>query len=268
MNLGSRIVLFSFIFWMVFCWQWYTCAIKGFCLIKTFTYKTTQDNYNPPFRFHKSSFLCIKGEDFQSYIDSLKLLVKEGKLVITGFYDSSEINKSTFPNLGLARVQKIKGILSIEIDTSQILSQSKLFDSELPEEPFIAHKIEKEIINTPKMISKNNSILEMAELTDENNNFEFIITFPTHSFIIEHSADLDRYFETVAEKLINSNKKISIVGHTDKVEDKKIGRIRAWVIKKELLKRGVNSNQLITSSKGSLENNTAKNSRVIINLNK
>jgi OOP family OmpA-OmpF porin len=272
MNLKSRIVFFSFIFWVAFCWHWYTCNIKGLCLICSSNKNETFDKFDSPFKFNKSSFLCIKGKEYKIYMDSLKTLVKDGNLLIIGFYNNSEINNSNFPNLGLARANSIKSILATEIDTSKVFTKSKLFDSELHQEPFIAHKIEKVIYETLKGTSEKYSLTTKKEIIADKNE-EYVITFSTHSIKFKHTPEIDNYLDTMAKYLKTSGKILSIIGHTDGVEDKKLGRIRAWVVKSELLKRGVNSNQLITSSKGSskpIHNNDTvkdnlKNSRVVIN---
>lgn len=288
MNIKSWLIIIVFLAWGFFSWQWYTCGIKGFCI-----FNSNENNdetivaYDPPFTFNKSSFVCIKGKGLQNYIDSLKKLINEGKSVtITGLYDSSEINKSKFGNLGLARANRIKSLLASALDTSKISTKSKLFGTKMPVSPFIAHFTDVEIDEAPEpeneitdQNSTNKSIepKNPVENTISNENTyskegDFSITFGQNSIRKDASLAIDNYLAQKAEELKQNGQKIYITGHTDNTEDEKLGRIRAWVIKSILLEKGVNSAQLITGSKGSKEpvanNNTPdgrhKNRRVEI----
>ncbi|MFM9943966.1 MAG: OmpA family protein, partial [Bacteroidia bacterium] len=271
MNLKSWLILILFFIWGVFCWQWYSCRIKGFCILDTISLEEDEiQPYDPPFTFSKSSFVCIKGKGLQNYIDSLKKLMKDGKSVtITGLYDSSETNKSTFHNLGLARANRIKSLLSAALDTSKIFTQSKLSSISMPQAPFIAHitdieineNAEPEEFETQTIIREDNkpdkkptpvSNKPVASNPQKVEN-DYIINFEPNSIKRAPSSEIDNYLNSMAEKLKESGKKLTITGHTDNTEDEKLDRIRAWVIKSELMERGVNPTQLITKGKGQNE---------------
>lgn len=272
MNLKSGIVCVLFLFWGGLCWQWYTCNIKGFCIFNSNTKEVTAvTNYSPPFTFNKSSFKCILGKKLDNYIDSLNTLINQGeKITIIGLYDSSEKNKSNFVNLGIARAIEIKHLLCKYLDSSKIRIKSESFNNSSPVEPFIAHLIEIEIPDAGDSMASSGDSYKMTK--DELNDFGKLITFGENSVKRDASAEVDSFISLLASQLILKRTTITITGHTDNTEDQKLGRIRAWVIKKELLQKGIKSSQLITSSKGSSEpvadNKTAEgrhaNRRVVI----
>lgn len=291
MNIKSWLIVIVFLGWGFFCWQWYTCGIKGFCIFNPVDIEDEiATAYDPPFTFSKSSFVCIKGKGLQNYIDSLKKLISEGKTVtITGLYDSSESNKSKFGNLGLARANRIKSLLASALDTSKIHIMSKPFGPKMPDSPFIAHYTDIEIDETVEpsdQITEHQDIVgtdkpkiketPVANTTSNEKAIlpvsEVSITFGQNSIRKDPSSEIDIYLAQKAEQLKQNGQKIYITGHTDNTEDEKLGRIRAWVIKSLFLEKGVNSIQLITGSKGSKEpvgsNNTPegrhKNRRVDI----
>ena len=286
MNIRSWIVIIMFLIWGALCWEWYTCVIKGFCTLRNSDITDTTENYDPPFTFSKSSFVCIKGKGLQNYIDSLRKLIDlDQTIIITGLYDTSEINKSTFNDLGIARANRIKNLLGSDMDTSKIRISSRLFDTGTPSEPFIAHEttivineiteVSEEPVEETTESAENRvqtkidtKPKEVAREQSEKN----VIYFKQNSSRMQPSAETDNYLTDLASQLKANGKKIYIIGHTDNTEKEKLGRIRAWVVKSELLERGVRSEQLITGSKGSKEpladnrvpEERVKNRRVVI----
>ena len=171
------------------------------------------------------------------------------------------------------------------MDTSKIRTSSRLFDTGIPNEPFVAHETaiviseiaevpEEPVEQTPEPVYKEEQAKtdtkpkEVAKVPTEKN----VIYFEQNSSRIPPSAETNTYLTSLANELKANGKKIYITGHTDNTEKEKLGRIRAWVVKSELLERGVRSEQLITGSKGSKEpladNTTSggrvKNRRVVI----
>jgi len=251
MNFRTWIVAVIFLIWIALCCVWYTCVIKGFCSPKEF-----KENYSPPITFNKSSFECKKGKTFDSYVDSLKKLMgADIQLIITGFYSPSETNISAFLDLGLARAFSIKCLLAKDIDTSKIVSGSKVADIRTDTQPFVAHEISTEIFEPEKQVE----ILLSDTTKDIVTETEKLvtITFASNSSHRDVSQDVDIYLNNLAEQLKSNGKKAYITGHTDDLGETEmnyqLGRVRAWVIKSILLDKGVNLPQLITGSKGETE---------------
>lgn len=288
MNIRSWIVIIIFLVWGVLCWNWYTCVIKGFCAFKkTETLDLSTIALPPAFIFYKSSIECLKGKGFTRYRDSLKQFINDGKtIIITGLYDIDEINKSTFSNLGLARAHSIKSFMASDMDTLKIRISSRPFDLDLQKGSFEAYETTIEIAgdyekNEPGQItheaesSKNET---KDELTSADTNKFLLkenvatIFFAPNAVYNLPNKGTDTYLTNLAEQLKANGKTIFITGYTDKNEKMNLRRIRAWVIKRELLNKGVKSEQLITRAKSNTNplankntsDETNKNRRVVI----
>lgn len=265
-NVKSVFVLLLSILWCYASWYWYTCHIKGFCVFERVTSEVVeQASYNPPITFNKSSFVCIKGPSFNAYADSLhNLLETNGTLSIVGLYDSTEINKSLHQNLGLARAFRIKCMLAKLIDTSKITIQSKKITDLSKTESFVAHLTKivigeasdavealpnKETFVSRAVEPQKESPTKIALPSNSIQNkgaAKYVFYFAKGAIKRAFSDEEYLYLNKLADELYDSEKKIKIVGYYDAGEDIKLARIRAWVVKSQLLERGVNSHQLIT----------------------
>jgi OOP family OmpA-OmpF porin len=270
-NVKSWIIVIISLLWGLLCWYWYTCQIKGFCVFSSqLSAHQTHANNTPPIAFRKSSFVCIKNESFLLFADSLTRALNDGhNFSIVGLYDASEINKSKYNNLGLARAFAIKSLLAEKLDTSNIKTYSKPFEIVMQKDVCIGYFLDFE--KTAQLTDSSTSI-KNNETYEKFFDVNQTIYFKPNSVKIENLEEAEIYLNKLAEVLRRSKDKISIIGHTNHSENDRLDRARAWVIKSHLLNKGVESIQLITGGKASNEPNTKspnnqtqnRNGRVVI----
>ncbi|WPP50389.1 OmpA family protein [Catalinimonas niigatensis] len=233
-------------------------------------------------RFARSQAEPIIPEATEKALASVKDYFNEHQdeaLVITGFYDDTESNRSLLPNLGMARAEAFKAWLTEfgvshqqmatlaheNIDLSFLrdtLLDGLTFEvvDELPEED-----LSEEELNNLEQKLRNSS----QNLYFETGATSLIVSDTLRQYIF----DLKRYLNTKTEA------SILVVGHTDNVggaqQNLEYGRQRADFTRDLLGRAGINRVQIKTDSKGQSEplttNDTeegrSKNRRVEIKLN-
>ena len=141
----SIAIIIAMILWTLFSWQWYTCGIYGKCYFTIGTSSesdsvnadsTTSNSLiveidsagnNKPILFSFDEYEpLIDSTTFELYRDSIVNIYKNHNIVlVTGLYDSSESNSSSFDDIGLARATQVKKLLSSELHPTKIHVDSR-----------------------------------------------------------------------------------------------------------------------------------------------
>ena len=241
---------------------------------------------NDNFNFKSSAFSILEpvSDGLKSQIERLSTYLKDnsGKTVnITGHYTSDENNTSAFPNLGLARANAVKNyFVSHGMSSKAMNTYGKLDDSLVPDASTdIFYGPLSYNINT-RDANDTSEANALKVLHDEIIANPLILHFDTASASINLNAEQR---EKVAKMLRYvdkaDNASIKTIGHTDNTGNRdtniRLGLDRAEFAKSYLVRNGVSSSKINSSSKGPdvpiADNNTeegkAKNRRVVVTLN-
>ncbi len=257
MNSKSLLILLLFLIWGSGSTYWYVCKIKGFCEQTQVSapakdaHETHQQVSVKKIKHSLLYFLRNKPEpvindtlQWQAEVKSLKQLQAEGKkLHIEGPYYAGESNPTDFDNLGLARAEALKKLLSRTIPDSLIKTQAKLIDASSGLSPdFIEYDK-----NWTKWLVDNDFVKEQGQKT--------IIYFPYNSTKEIKNKAIISYMDAVVNNMKNHPVlNILIVGHTDNVgnaaSNKLLGLKRANRIRNWLVRKGIDAKRIITKSEG------------------
>jgi outer membrane protein OmpA-like peptidoglycan-associated protein len=168
----------------------------------------------------------------------LAALKDSQKLEITGLYRSDEVNNTSFENLGLARADAARKLLT-ELPDDRVILSSRLVDGASDKtNPFESCDFDYRIVTS--------TIKETADKT--------IIRFPFNSTNKLNSTEVEAYLDDVAERVKASGEGISLVGHTDNVGDDAsnmaLGQRRADIVKAYLVQKGVPADKINSTSQG------------------
>jgi len=262
MNSKSLLIFFLFLIWGSGSTYWYVCKIKGFCKQTQTQVQAPEPKPEPeenkiikqePVKKIKHSMIYFLRNKFepvindtlqwQAEVKSIKQLQAEGKkLHIEGPYYADESNPTDFDNLGLARAEALKKLLSSSVADSLIVTQGKLMDTTDVSSDFIEYDKD-----WTKWLVDNNFVKEQ--------NGKTLIYFPYNSTKEISNKIILSYMQDIVNNMkAHPELTIMIVGHTDNVgnsvSNKKLGLKRANRIKKWLVKKGVDSDRIITKSEG------------------
>jgi OmpA-OmpF porin, OOP family len=231
-------------------------------------------------RFGKSGFSPVLGSDISTLMDSLVFYGKANpnkKITVTGYYNATETNTSTFENLGLARAEELKKVLvSKGLKATNIYAESKKDESLIysPADTLVGG-ISMMIMDTVPLQAKP----VVKAPVKEDLFAPRTVYFNTGENTLNVDADLKDYLEKANQYLkTHSSKTLLVTGHTDNVGDPErnvtLSANRAIFVKTELTKQGIAAASISTQGKGMAEpiadNNTkegkAKNRRVTIQI--
>lgn len=236
-----------------------------------------QDNFN--FNLSSSSFLTPLAENVGGGIDSLKSYLAENldkAINITGLYKSDETNSSAFPNLGLARANKVKNyFVSQGIPSAQTNTFGRLMDDFLPLDGTLLGPITYEIA-----AQANDADDQLKALYDDIKANPLVLYFDSGEAAInltaeqrEKVAKIARYLDKVDGATAN------VIGHTDntgsRITNTRLGLERADFAMAYLVKNGIAAAKINSSSQGpdapiatnATEEGRSKNRRTVITLN-
>ena len=236
------------------------------------------DNYN--FNVSSHSILMPLSQKVTDGIVSLKTYLADnaGKVInLTGYYKSDETNNSAFPNLGIARANSVKNhLVENGISSKQINTLGKLMGDMVSKDNIFLGPISYGIGDMSASTED-----EMKALFDKINANPLVLYFETNQASINLSAeqrqkvaDISRYLDKV------EGATCSAVGHTDNVGSRapnvRLGQGRADFAKSYLVKNGIASSKIKTSSEGpdspvasnATEEGRTKNRRTVVTLNK
>lgn len=254
MNLKSLMFLMVFALYSIFCWKIYTCKIKGLCEDSK---SVVVEKALPldPIQFYKNTDDVVLN-NFEKYRDSICKLSQSQRLDVIGQYFSDEVNNTSFPNLGLARANKLRSLLQgFGLDTSKIALVGQKLDGSFKDSLAVMSMV------SPSVVI--NTASSEVQIVTSNGITE--IYFPTNSNKEIKSKVLDSFLNQIAQNA--TNKKIYLTGHTDNVGDEtanqKLSLDRCNTVKAQLMKLGVPEGNIPTEGKGSsspkVDNSTAEN---------
>lgn len=286
------LVTLMFIGWCAGSWYWYTCKIKGFCpgtvlmdspsVVKESSSAGEQQaegaETNNPDSIQRASLSSglvgfkwnevqvITGKSWTAHLDSFLALQEDGEVLsVSGPYDLNEENNSSFENLGIARAEAIKALLSGKIDPSKLRVSSHT-------DVLKGQGQERAILEDVRMSWMTNTE-SVKELKDGA-----LIYFPYKSDKKMDDPGINQYLDKMISVLKNNDQTVEVVGHTD---DKGsagynlgLGQERADAIRDLLIEKGLDGARIVASSKGeseplapnTTEENKAKNRRTEIKI--
>jgi OOP family OmpA-OmpF porin len=197
------------------------------------------------------------------------------KIKITGYSTSDEKNTTTFPNLALARANDLKKyLISTGFDANSFVLEGEIKDKwEMISDTLIGPASFNIIENEP---ASNN---QWEVLKAKINANPLILYFNTNESRENLSTEELTKIAEIATYLKNvPNAKVSIVGHSDSVGAREanivLGQSRAEFAKAFLIKKGIDSKQIETSSQGpdnpiadnTSEEGKSKNRRTVVTI--
>lgn len=236
------IVLIAFFLFGYASWYYYTCEIKGFCDEK---YEAVKD---APVFFRWSEAHPVQGPKFEAMRDSLLTILntEESILEVVGQYYGGEVNGSNYGNLGLARANEVKALLSEKIQGTKIQISSEMveFDGNRLEGYFKGVKF--------KILDGNKVLFKIEELDDK-----IVVYFPYDSSNPEMNPNIFDYVVKLAKQLDMMDQFVIITGHTDskgeEAYNEKLGLERAYSIANILYNQDLDSARITVNSRGELE---------------
>jgi OOP family OmpA-OmpF porin len=254
-------------------------SLNGFKLNGTdFDYQTT-DN----FKFLKGDFKTLMpiSDSVNSGIDKLKLFFEKNpnqKLMITGYATSDEKNTSAFPNLGFARANDLKNyFISKGFPASKFDLNGEIKDKWSTSGDTLLGPADFKIITLEE--NKTAPETDWNSLKEKINANPLVLYFNTGQAEINLTAEERQKVADLVHYLDNvEGSKLNTVGHTDNAGKRdiniKLGLERANFAKEYLVKNGVATDRIDTSSKGPDEpiadnataEGKAKNRRTVVTI--
>ncbi len=191
--------------------------------------------------FRWSDMEPVLRDDWERCKADLIAGLEEGSLLeITGLYRSDETNSTSFENLGLARANQVKKLLSPPIGDDRITLVGKQ----------VSDGAQKDVLSSSisyRNYRKSNSI-------DETIPDRTIIRFPFGSTNKLDNREIEEYLDQVATRVKASGETVSLIGHTDNIGSNAsnmiLGQRRADTVKNYLIQKGVPAAQIKAVSKG------------------
>jgi len=255
-------ILIAFLLWGAGSTYWYVCKIKGFCPQEQTNQAVVPAEKSPPkdevqvtapevkhdlvyYKKNQVEPVINNQNEWTAEVKSIAQLKAEGKkLRIEGPYYAGETNNTGYDNLGIARAEALKKIISSNLDTSQIITRGKLMDNN----------------EVPEFIDGYKGYLNWVNHNDfvKENQAKTLVYFPVNSTREIKNQSIVKYLdELVAELKNNPNYKVKITGYTDNKgnadKNYRLGLRRAKRIQNLLLKKGIAKSRIIVQSEG--ENN-------------
>lgn len=274
--------IFLLALWILGSTWWHVCKIKYLCMDKSdsaliapksFVY-TLEDGNRFRLEIPGHFSFATSNPDFNSQalgrsLDTLAAYLKanpERAMVITGYYSSAEMNKTSFTNLGLARAEEIKQYLiqqGVPVGSIQTMgaagnlqvtaSGDSLYDGL----GFAFIAIEK--ATTPPISTTTGALTQEEDLAASQkfkSVFEPVdLYFPKgRANYIKTEATKAFFTEAIQYLQENKAKKLLLTGHTDNSGPEQVNMQlsldRANVVKVDLQKAGVHADQIEVQPKG------------------
>jgi len=242
---------------------------------RDYTYNV-QDNFN--FNISSDSILTPLSSKVETGITSLKEYLaanSDKKINITGLYRADETNASAFPNLGLARANKVKNYLvSQGIASSQTNTFGELTDNLVPLDGTFLGPVKYDIITKAEDADD-----ALKALYDDIKANPLVLYFNTGEAAInltpsqrEKIAKIARYLDQV------DGAESNVIGHTDgtgsRATNIRLGQERANFAKAYLVRNAIPEAKINSSSQGpddpiasnATEEGRSKNRRTVVTL--
>lgn len=262
----------SLIVWMAGSTWWHVCKIKQLCdaplvasgspsaeaieavplsiVDGTSLSLTSSGNFGFAKSGASANLTAVKTE-----LDSLAAYLRANpkkKLIITGYYHSTEVNDSKWPDLGIARAEGIKQYyVDLGLPAAGIQTKSEIQDAIRFSPDSLSGGIGF-AFETPAATKED----ALAEAQKYQGLFKPLdLYFNTGSTDYIQTADNRKFVEEAIKYLAaNKDKKLLLTGHTDNTGNQagnlELSKKRAGEVKKQLVSAGLPENQLMTSAKG------------------
>ena len=235
-------LLFLILAW--FSWKWYKNTVV--CCDESASVETeTNIKETPQTKPHSLAYNWDSNDpDVGELWTDKKIEILKGNkpgkvLSIVGQYYEGEVNTTSFDNIGLARAEAARKLLSDSIDPSRIEISGKLMDND---ENSKTNQFEG---NSFSWKTKNENIKQVGN--------KALIYFPSNSSKKIDNSNITNYLKEVASGL-KPNQKIVVTGHTDDQGrtsvNRRIARKRANSIKDLLIEYGVSASKITALSEG------------------
>lgn len=197
----------------------------------------------------------------------------EQTLQIFGNYYESEVAPEGYANMGLARADRLKQLLVPDIPEDKIELGGRLLSSAVPSAEELWRAGSFDWTNTGET-DEDDVAPEIIEISET----EIRIRFPFNADSKTIAPDVDEYLRRLAQRLQQTNERVTIVGHTDYIDTEafnmRLGQRRADFVRDILVENGAPADRITTSSRGENDpeatNETAegrrKNRRAVVNL--
>ncbi len=254
--------LIAFALWSILCVRWYVCGIHEQCGNRNSNETEISSSENgsespegeeitsplaAPLSFDWSGFQPAIGEDFQSYLDSVKAIFDEDPasvVQVTGLYDPQEINNSSLENLGLARAQSVKELLLENGIKRNINITSRTEDLSSGFGDRIANGVTYSLVPS-KALNRFSVTREEGKL---------IIHFPSNSKDPQRDNGVMQELKRLVKTAGEQGQTILVTGHTDNhgepEKNKILGLIRAVSIQQILIESGMPEAKVLVDSEG------------------
>jgi|GEM_PF-453209 len=249
--------------WIAFASWYYACHIKSMCsapatkevvqstIVDPEPIQKTPKDWGP-LTFGLSSLTPILGEGFDGYISNWVSKLQDGQnMVIRGQYFEDETNDSSFENLGLARANKIKEVVSQWIDPSRVILASDNLGAKPSNLPEFFSSIQFGFEAQPVAPSEP---APEPSFTAEMVGTKRIVYFDFAASNTGLAQDLKDYLQKVAQEAKELGKTVEVVGHTDNIgklsSNYALGQRRAEMVKSVLVEYGLSQSLVRASSQG------------------
>lgn len=271
MSKNSTFLWVSLSIWMAGSTWWHVCKIKQLCdaplvadapsaeaievvplsiVDGTSLSLTSSGNFGFAKSGTSANLTAVKSE-----LDSLAAYLRANprkKLIITGYYRSTEVNDSKWPDLGIARAEGIKQYyLDLGLPAAGIQTKSEIQEAIRFSPDSLSGGIGF-AFETPAATKED----VLAEAQKYQGLFKPLdLYFNTGSTDYIQTADNRKFVEEAIKYLAaNKDKKLLLTGHTDNTGNQagnlELSKKRAGEVKKQLVSAGLPENQLMTSAKG------------------
>ena len=246
--------------WLLFtAVAFYTCVKPECCLEPTevITPAAVSDDYGIVTRSGADDILT--GSQWPALRDRLVTEFRnrpDDNLDVYGYYYAGEPTPDGYENMGFARAAEIADVIARETDIPRdrmnLLSRLRSGDRPEGEELWRAGEFNWSATTTDENAS------EVVELEND----EIVIRFPFDESTKQLEARVTDYLDKLAERLQQTNERVTITGHTDNIDtdayNMKLGQRRADFVRDYLVRKGAPAARITTRSEGE-SNPTATN---------
>lgn len=169
------------------------------------------------------------------------------ELEITGLYYESEPKPAGYDNLGFARADAVKKLLTGAIPAERMVLRARALEDDADKREGVFEATD---FNWAEVVPETaEEQVEVEELEDR-----IIIRFPYNSTQGELDGRVNEYLDKLAARLQQTNERITLTGHTDNTGEEdfnqRLGLARANAIQRVLVSKGIAADRITVESRG------------------
>lgn len=244
MNVKSLLVLLASGFYFFVCHYWYCTSVRTACYasaapVNEAAATVAKTSAALPLSFNWSNAAPVLSIGFDGERSKwLKGKSADNVLEISGEYALGEETMKGFSNMGLARADAVRKILSVDLPDERMRLNSKE-----------ATSVDDSIVGISVKwmpMSEEDVVIDFGE--------KAVIYFPIDSDDKKSKAAISAYLGAVAKRVKASGEVIFITGHTDNEgtvkKNLRLAKNRAMRIRRILRQKGVDREQIVVNAKG------------------